>query len=62
MSKPAKGHFESDTTQFLRDLESQSSNNESPARAAEEVKYARINQLRDEVQTENKAAKIWQGF
>lgn len=62
MSSKAKGHFESDTTQFLRELETKTGNNESPARSAEQVKYARINTLRDEVQTNTASAPIWKGF
>ena len=62
MSTTAKGHFESDTTLFLRTLENQAVNNQSPARAAEQVKYERINKLRDVVQPATGADKIWKGF
>ena len=51
----------SDATLFLQEFD-QKPEAWSPAREAEVKKYNRINDLRDKVQTEKPASKIWSGF
>lgn len=62
MAKINKLNFESESTQFLRSLEQDAKNNVSSARDAEQIKYNRINKLRDEVQKESNMTKVWAGF
>lgn len=53
--------YVSEATKFLQDFD-QKSEAWSPAREAEVKKYDRINDLRDKVQPEKPASKIWSGF
>ncbi len=61
MSKIDRAYI-SDSTRFLQELEQKPENNQSPARSAEEAKYARVNSLRDEAKPAPEASKIWSGF
>ncbi|QGX41424.1 CBU_0585 family protein [Permianibacter aggregans] len=60
--KIQRTNYRSEATDFLRELEADEQNNRSPARAAEEAKYARVNRLRDKEQAAEKESKIWSGF
>lgn len=61
MSKIDRAYV-SDSTRFLQELEQKPENNQSPARQAEEAKYARVNKLRDNAQAAPEKGKLWSGF
>lgn len=53
--------YVSEATQFLQEID-QKPDAWSSSREAEVKKYERINELRDQVQPEKPASKIWSGF
>lgn len=61
-NKIQRTNYTSDATKFLRELEADSTKNDSAARTAEVAKYDRVNRLRDQEQAVEAPSKIWGGF
>lgn len=53
--------YVSEASLFLQEID-QKAEAWSPSREAEVKKYDRINELRDQVQPEKPASKLWSGF